>query len=51
MWACALVTAVVDLILDVQAEIDISSGFHVQLDDGVLIDIQLFSEKASGITM
>ena len=41
----------VDLILDVQAEIDINSGFHIQLDDGILINIPIFSNNVSDITL
>ncbi|KAM5383706.1 hypothetical protein ACJZ2D_001695 [Fusarium nematophilum] len=40
----------IDLILSVEGEIDVSSGFHLKLDDGVAIDIALFSEHVSSIT-
>jgi hypothetical protein len=40
----------VDLILSVEAEIDISSGFHIQLKDGVAINIPMFSQDVSSIT-
>ncbi|KAL5409184.1 hypothetical protein PMIN03_006114 [Paraphaeosphaeria minitans] len=39
----------VDLLLSVQGEIDISSGLHIKLDDGVGIDIALFSHAVSNI--
>ena len=41
----------VDLILDVQAEIDIRSGFHIRLDDGIAINIPIFSNNVSSITL
>lgn len=41
----------VDLILSADAEIDMSSGFHVKLDDGVKIDIAMFAKNASGIIL
>ncbi|KAF8858413.1 hypothetical protein BDZ45DRAFT_674010 [Acephala macrosclerotiorum] len=41
----------VDLILSAEAEIDISSGFHIKLDDGVAINLALFSKNISSITM
>ncbi|KAK4499719.1 hypothetical protein PRZ48_010237 [Zasmidium cellare] len=40
----------VDLILAAHADIDVSSGFHLLLDDGFAIDIALFGEDASSIT-
>jgi hypothetical protein len=39
----------VDLIISVEGEIDISSGFHIKLEDGVAIDIKLFAEDVSDI--
>jgi hypothetical protein len=41
----------VDLILSVESEIDISSGFHIQLNDGVAINIPMFSQDVSSITL
>jgi hypothetical protein len=41
----------IDLILDVQAEIDITSGFHIKLDDGLLIDIKMFGQDVSDVTL
>jgi hypothetical protein len=41
----------VDLILSVEAEIDISSGFHIQLNDGVTINIPMFGQDVSSITL
>ncbi|KAK0384724.1 hypothetical protein NLU13_7202 [Sarocladium strictum] len=37
----------VDLILSVESEIHIANGFHIKLDDGLLVDIALFSKKVS----
>lgn len=42
---------VLDLILDVSAEIDISSGFHIKLDDGVQVNIAMFANNASDIIL
>lgn len=39
----------VDLLLSVQGEVDISSGLHVKLDDGVGIDIALFGDAVSNV--
>jgi len=41
----------VDLILSVEADIDISSGFHIQLHDGLAINIPMFSQNVSNITL
>ncbi|KAI8412469.1 hypothetical protein FOFC_05726 [Fusarium oxysporum] len=41
----------IDLILSVEGEINISSGFHLRLDDGVLFDIAIFSKEISNLTM
>ncbi|KAM0278048.1 hypothetical protein ACHAQH_005417 [Verticillium albo-atrum] len=43
------VTFVVDLLLSAESEISITSGFHLKLDDGVGIDIALFSDQVSDI--
>ncbi|KAH8588634.1 hypothetical protein B0O99DRAFT_638854 [Bisporella sp. PMI_857] len=40
----------VDLILEAKAEIDISSGFHIKLDDGTAISIPLFSDNVTDTT-
>lgn len=40
-----------DLILTADAEIDISSGFHIKMDDGLSVDIPLFGNEASGIDL
>lgn len=40
----------VDLILNVEGEIDISSGFHIKVNDGIAIEITLFSNDVSDIT-
>lgn len=41
----------VDLILSVESEVDISTGFHIQLHDGVLINIPMFDRNVSSITL
>ncbi|KAE8827296.1 hypothetical protein PTNB85_08649 [Pyrenophora teres f. teres] len=41
----------VDLLLSVEGEVDISSGFHIKLDDGVGIDIALFGDTVSDLTI
>lgn len=41
----------VDLILSVESEIDISTGFHIQLHDGIAIDIPMFDQNVSSITL
>ncbi|KAK5127089.1 hypothetical protein LTR85_008449 [Meristemomyces frigidus] len=38
----------VDLILTVDGMIDIGSGFHIRLDDGLAIDIALFDDEVNG---
>jgi len=40
-----------DLILTVEAEIDLSSGFHIKLNDGLVIDITMFEKKVSNIQL
>ncbi|KFY44515.1 hypothetical protein V494_01436 [Pseudogymnoascus sp. VKM F-4513 (FW-928)] len=40
----------IDLIISVEAEVDISSGFHIQLNDGIAIDIHMFDHEVSDIT-
>ncbi|KAK0107895.1 hypothetical protein ONS96_003682 [Cadophora gregata f. sp. sojae] len=40
----------IDLILDVKGEIDISSGFHIQLNDGIEIKMPIFGQNVSKIT-
>ncbi|KAF1829848.1 hypothetical protein BDW02DRAFT_508940 [Decorospora gaudefroyi] len=39
----------VDLILEVEGAIDISSGFHIKLDDGVAMDLTLFGKNVSNM--
>ncbi|KAH8899151.1 hypothetical protein GQ53DRAFT_837056 [Thozetella sp. PMI_491] len=43
------VVAVVDLIIDAHAEIDISSGFHLKLNDGLSLTLAMFSKNTSDI--
>jgi hypothetical protein len=47
------VMAVVDLILLVQTpgKVDISSGFHIKVEDGVVFDIAMFGDKASNMIL
>ncbi|RSL59952.1 hypothetical protein CEP54_007052 [Fusarium duplospermum] len=40
----------IDLILSVEGEINISSGFHLRLDDGVVFELGIFSEEIASIT-
>lgn len=41
----------VDLILIADADIDIKSGIHVKLDDGLSFDMEIFNSNVSAITM
>lgn len=41
----------VDLILATEGSIDVSSGIHLKLDDGFAVNIALFGEDASDITL
>jgi hypothetical protein len=41
----------VDLILSVESEIDISTGFHIQLHDGIEINIPIFDQNVSSIIL
>ena len=41
----------IDLILDVVSEIDIRSGFHIQLNDGIAINIPIFNRNISNIVL
>jgi hypothetical protein len=45
------VVLAIDLIMDVDGEIDISNGFHLQLDDGVVINIEMFAKELSHIAL
>lgn len=45
------VTFSVDLILSVEGEIDIRSGFHILLKDGIALNLPMFSEEVSDITL
>lgn len=40
----------VDLILSISAEMDFTSGIHIKIEDGVAIDLSLFSNDISSIT-
>ncbi|TEA11907.1 hypothetical protein C8034_v007125 [Colletotrichum sidae] len=39
----------IDLILSVESEVQMTSGFHIKLDDGVAFDIALFSKNVSSV--
>ena len=41
----------VDLILSAESEVDISTGFHIQLHDGIAINIPMFDQNVSNITL
>lgn len=41
----------IDLILGVDADIDISSGLHIKVDDGMALDLSLFSHNVSSVTL
>jgi len=41
----------IDLILDADGMIDISTGFHLKLEDDLAIDIAMFAKDVSGITL
>lgn len=41
----------IDLILSVESQIDISTGFHILLDDGIAIDLHMFDKDVSSITL
>jgi len=41
----------VDLIFSAESEVDISTGFHIQLHDGMAINIPMFDQDVSNITL
>ncbi|KAI7974943.1 hypothetical protein EIK77_001696 [Talaromyces pinophilus] len=41
----------VDLILIADADIDIGSGIHIKLDDGLAFDLEMFNSNVSTVTM
>lgn len=41
------VTFTLDLIFDVQAQIDVRSGFHIKLDDGIAFSLPMFSKNVT----
>ncbi|KAL4870408.1 hypothetical protein BDV12DRAFT_195348 [Aspergillus spectabilis] len=41
----------VSLVLIAEAEINIGSGIHIKLDDGLALDLELFNKNVSGITL
>ncbi|KAI1120970.1 hypothetical protein F5Y10DRAFT_257324 [Nemania abortiva] len=44
------VIASIDLLLAADADIDISSGLHIKVDDGMALDLSLFSHNVSSLT-
>ncbi|KAI0104636.1 hypothetical protein GGR51DRAFT_560899 [Nemania sp. FL0031] len=44
------VIASIDLLLAANADIDISSGLHIKVDDGMALDLSLFSQNVSSVT-
>jgi hypothetical protein len=42
---------VVDFILTVDADIDVSGGFHIKLNDGLAFNVALFDRNVSSITL
>ncbi|KAI0968391.1 hypothetical protein F4678DRAFT_442907 [Xylaria arbuscula] len=40
----------IDLILAVDSDIDISSGLHIKVEDGMALDLSLFSQNVSSVT-
>lgn len=49
LWLGAVIF--VELILSAEAEIDLESGFHIQLDDEVGIDIPMFGDGITSISL
>ncbi|KAI2624531.1 hypothetical protein GGS21DRAFT_532733 [Xylaria nigripes] len=41
----------IDLILSADANVDISTGLHVRIDDGMTLDLSLFSHNVSNLTI
>lgn len=41
----------IDLILSVDSAIEIQNGFHIKLDDKVIMNIALFAKEASSVTL
>lgn len=50
-YGTAGVVVSIDLILDIPTQIDISSGFHLKLDDGVAFNIEMFAQNVSSVTL
>ncbi|KAI0516953.1 hypothetical protein F5B22DRAFT_646298 [Xylaria bambusicola] len=44
------VIASIDLILGADADINISSGVHIRVDDGMTLDLSLFSQNVTSVT-
>lgn len=41
----------VDLILSLENELEIKHGFHIKLDDGILLKMAMFSKEATDLTL
>jgi hypothetical protein len=41
----------IDLLIDVEDELDMSNGFHIKLDNGAAININMFDTNVSSIAM
>lgn len=41
----------IDLILSADADIDISSGMHLKVDNGMALDLSLFSQSVASVTL
>jgi hypothetical protein len=41
----------IDLILGADADIDISSGLHIKVDDAMALDLSLFGQNVSSVTL
>jgi hypothetical protein len=49
LWLGAVIF--VELILSAEAEIDLESGFHIELDDEIAIDIPMFGDNITSISL
>jgi len=45
------VACVIDLVLDVETVLDITSGFHLKLDKGVRMELRMFGLNVSWIDL
>jgi hypothetical protein len=49
LWLGAVIF--VDLVLSAEAEINLESGFHIEFDDEIVIDIPMFDENITNIAL